>query len=43
MEMSEAERCLFVARPVSLPPGASPPRGARASRSLLQLIHAEEE
>ena len=29
VEMSEAERSLFVARPVSLPPGRAQPRGAR--------------
>jgi len=42
VEMSEAERSLFVARPVSLPPGRAH-LVVRGQPSLLQLIHAEEE
>jgi hypothetical protein len=41
LEMSEAERSLFVARPVSLPPGRAQ-LVVRGRPSLLQLIHAEE-
>jgi len=42
VEMSEAERSLFVTRPVSLPPGRAH-LAVRGQPSLLQLIRAEEE
>jgi S-DNA-T family DNA segregation ATPase FtsK/SpoIIIE len=41
VEMSEAERSLFVTRPVSLPPGRAQ-LVVRGRASLVQLIHAEE-
>jgi len=41
VEMSETDRCLFVPRPVSLPPGRAH-LVVRGQPSLLQLIHAEE-
>jgi len=41
VEMSEAERCLFVPRPVNLPPGRAH-LVVRGQPALVQLIHAEE-
>jgi S-DNA-T family DNA segregation ATPase FtsK/SpoIIIE len=41
VEMSEAERCLFVPRPVHLPPGRAH-LVVRGQPTLLQLIHAGE-
>jgi S-DNA-T family DNA segregation ATPase FtsK/SpoIIIE len=41
IEMSEAERCLFVPRPVTLPPGRAH-LVVRGQPTLVQLIHAEE-